>query len=76
MTRTPPPHAALARRILTERQYLAWVMREMGTSEQAVALMMRVSRRTVRGHVAEAKAKIDQELADAEDQNRRAATRR
>lgn len=63
MTRPEPEHADIARRVCTDRQFLAWAMREVGISEVSVALLMKVSRRTVRDHVAEAKVKIDRELA-------------
>lgn len=61
----PEEVRAAAERVLTRRQLDVYRLKANGLSERAIALKCRVTRRTVRDHLAEADIKIHRELEEA-----------
>lgn len=47
MTSAPPENLDVAKRVLTEKQFLTWFMAERGISHRGIAYYRRVSKATV-----------------------------
>ncbi len=58
----PPAVRKIAERVLTPKQLIAYKLSSNGMSEEKIALTLGISRRTVRGRLAESDMKIHREL--------------
>lgn len=61
----PPDVREAAERVLTEKQLHVYKLKANGVNERDIALICKVSRRTVRDHLSEADVKIHRELEEA-----------